>query len=303
MLQKPLVYFDSNIYRHIYHNELIIENISDIIPVFSSVHFDEISRGSNSYLLESIKETKSYFLNDDYNILTNEISYNLISDVNVEELFAEYLESQKGFENIGDLINPLQARFNGAKNYETVKALPGKLYQFVNKFKLSYSKKEIEDLTDLFSIYLKDDIQLQTIRKQMGINEKNLEAIKQLENPIEELFRISKLDQYFKQAFTENDGIKKESIDSQVIILHSLLNWFGLWSDKKLANEAKTPNIMADGQHISKAIYCEAFFTVDKNLHSKCKAIYKYLNINTSVLLGEAYPDKVIRSTFSFSNK
>jgi hypothetical protein len=75
----------------------------------------------------------------------------------------------------------------------------------------------------------------------------------------------------------------QESLSAKIVKIHTQLNHLGYWADKKLHKETPFTAAARDGWHLSSAMFCHAFITMDKRLFKKAEAIFEHLKIRTAL--------------------
>ena len=82
------------------------------------------------------------------------------------------------------------------------------------------------------------------------------------------------------------DNNKAEfKIPDKIFACYGMLNWVGYWPDEKIRTESGFASSFKDAEHAVYAAYCEKFYSADKRLVMKMRAIYEHLNFGTQVVL------------------
>lgn len=241
----------------------------------------------------------------------------IISPLPVFHWFDQYVENKKewGFLDI-HIYNQLLLSYQKEKDFDELKREALQVYNknleimrtACNELKLFPLFKErseimLKQVVDEKKVYEKSiDFMLSIIRKyadtekmselfrnEMGVFPKHLNNIK-APNVIEKIWSLYKEKEGYKNfnindfwTITVNEKIKGRELYNyeKVNIFYNMMNFIGFEQDTKIDQIDGIQRSMSDFTHAQIASFCDFFFTHDKKLEIKTKAIYEYLGVNT----------------------
>lgn len=241
----------------------------------------------------------------------------ILSSFPVSQWFDQYVENKKewGFVDT-NIYNQLLLSYQKEKDFDEIKRealqvyernieLMHTAYNELNAFPQFKERSEmmLKQVIDQKEIYETSiDSMLTTIRKhagtekmselfrnEIGVYPKHLNNI-QAPNVIEKIWGLYKEKEGYKNsnindfwAITINEKIKGRELYNyeKVNIFYNMMNFIGFHQDTKIDQIDGTQRSMSDFTHAQLASFCNFFFTHDKKLEIKTKAIYEYLGINT----------------------
>lgn len=292
-----------NVYRYLARGELTIENADDFLWIYSHTHLYEIDGSSSLETLEGMRMLKAIEIEEQYDNRVKPTGIvHLLDYVDPDVRYQAHLDAISVVDISEDLpLEPLLRMF-GADNYDAVTKNSQLLLAEVDKLTkdaddadreqlLLSSEATAAEFDKLVEEHLQEVGAIDDTRKLIGITSSVREQALKSKAPLEKLWETIKeqaggttMNQFY--GFEEAPYTTEAAATQHGMLTGSYmsLNVAGLAADKGLAKKKKLKNVLADGQHLGMASYCDAFMTSDTKFAMKSAIIFDHLNYNTNVL-------------------
>ncbi len=303
-MRNMRVYIDQNIIGYLRDGILDFSEIEKVDWIYSSEHFNEISRGGDTTflsVLETLKAQEIELLLDGSFKMTGEAQIHAYSCPH--DRFERYKESIEGFVPCMELHDPLIARLCGADNYDEVSKLPEITKREIGDMLHSVGvsggaiDQLLEDVAtgfdDGFIANLVEARSLESTRKSMGIEKGKAGQVEEA-NPIKEIWALIKdnceglkgisCDQFFGFDSLAKQTYEVESTYMGIVGCYTVLNMMGYRTDKGIAQQDNVKNIASDASHVGYAAFCDGLMSADRRLIAKAKAIYAYKGLKRCLM-------------------
>ncbi len=292
-----LAYLDQNVLGYVRDGALPISARDDVVWVYSNEHFKEISRGADASFLSVLQNLRAreieVVLDDQWQITDEACLHDYSCPL---ERYMDFIATVDRVPFDETLLTALIARLAGADNFSDVLTLTKRVQAQLERLLMfdghstlltGSAKKTIDSaLTQLIG-HLREARSLEELRKPLGIDRGVVGNVKS-SNPIPEIWDLIKekcgdltIGQFF--GLETLDGKQRPKFLA-IAACHTILNFIGYRTDKRIARPEDTSRILSDGVHIAHAGFCDILISEDSRTCSKAAAIYAYAALPISVV-------------------
>ena len=296
------IYLDQNVLGHASVGRYKLPTKREIIWIYSTEHFNEISRGDKVQLrafLQSIRARRIEVVTDKKGRITDQ--FKICPYENPRLLFERYVQHIKSLGVDLSVFNSVISACFGSQDELALGEYPRQLGEM-----LRAPLKGVADLDELlgerlekFGRYIGESTikslsstrPLEKQRKPLGFDKGRASKLAEGANPLCDLWdhanrhypaTISR-DKFFGFEPILDLGYDRWPEFLGIVSCYTLLNAIGFFPDKGLANPSRVPANSSDGNHVAYAAFCDGLISADTRLCVKARAIYLYRGIGTRV--------------------
>ncbi len=293
---KPLVYLDHNVLIYMRDGKFRLSQPLDVQWTYSDEHFQEISRGGGTSVLDVLGELGARQI--------KLVSFDGQSDQAELDAYScpktryeRYLQAINEIPFDLSIFSDFLLRIFGADNCDDIISLPDRLQAQVDRLLIDAGEQGAQlskeanrvssELKLVVEKHLSKVMPLRETRRAFGLPD-GWGGSPSSNEPINEIWEVIKnrlpgisREQFFLGELIDPNCPTTKSIYLKIVACHTALNLVGYRPDKALGRAKELTAALSDGRHLGYAAYCHLFVTADRRLFAKAKEIYRLMNIQT----------------------
>lgn len=298
-MSLPLVYLDQNVISRQSKGLIDLSRLDVCQWVFSTEHFNEISRSCNpAPYLDALDQLSAKRLELEC------VDWELTGKVRLLEYepavdgFQRYIDAGNDVDFSTELLAPIFSWLCGGASAEELRRFPSVFSNAIESLLAdipSDFSSGVADILEAESRHTVDSLleagnDISELREQLGFPKGSAGAIDG-DNPLVLIWDVVRkripesitAEQFF--GFASVVGQQNPPINWLGIIgCCAVLDIVGYKSEKKVREAEHVPNVMSDAVHIAYGAFCSGIVSNDPRFNARAKAIYKFLGLDIAVL-------------------